>query len=82
MPENSTQITSPWLGLYAGLTLLLTSGTVLWFNKWSTIEEDARKSVQEDMEKNMEANLFSRLSFRKSSSSVETNDLEKGVLYG
>jgi hypothetical protein len=77
MPEDSTQVLSPWLALYGGLTLLLTSGTVFWFKYFST-EEDARKSVQDDMGKDIETTLFWRRSFRSSVSSVETDDIEKG----
>lgn len=79
MPEDSAPKASPWLGLYWGLTVLLTSGTMFWFKKWSTIEEDARRSVKEDMAKDMETNLFSRLTFRSSTSSDGASDLEKGV---
>lgn len=83
MPEDSAPKASPWLALYWGLTVLLTSGTIFWFKKWSTIElEDARRIVKEDMAKDMEAHLFSRLTFRSSSSSDGASDLEKGVAEG
>jgi hypothetical protein len=87
MPENSTQITTPWLALYLGLTLLLTLGTIFWFRKASTVDlEVVKRSLQEDLDKNSEATLFPGLSFARSSSSVGTtsvgtNDLEKGVLH-
>lgn len=78
IPDGSAQKISPWLALYAGLTLLLTSGTVFWFRYWSTIQlEEARKSVQEDLDKDREISLFPRLSWR-SSSSIDTKDPEKG----
>ena len=41
--------------------------------------EDARRSLQEDLDKDTEATLFSRLSFRSSLSSVETKDVELGM---
>ncbi|KAG6358295.1 hypothetical protein INS49_014179 [Diaporthe citri] len=79
IPDGSAQKISPWLALYAGLTFLLTSGTVFWFRYWSTIQlEDARKSVQEDLDKDREISLFPRLSWRTSSSSIDTKDPEKG----
>ncbi|KAH8753542.1 hypothetical protein F5883DRAFT_574562 [Diaporthe sp. PMI_573] len=78
MPEDSGPKTSPWLALYGGLTLLLTSGTIFWFKYWSKPEDNARKSMQKFMEKNMENTLFSRLTFQSSSSSVKTMDIEKG----
>lgn len=81
IPDGSAQKISPWLGLYAGLTFLLTSGTIFWFKYWSTIQlEDARRSVQEDLDKDTEATLFSRLSWRSSSSSIETKDPEMGMM--
>lgn len=79
MPEDSAPRTSPWLALYGGLTVVLTLGVIFGFKKWSTIEEDARRSVKEDMAKDMEAHLFSRFTFRSSSSSDGSSDLEKGV---
>lgn len=73
-------MTSPWLGLYVGLTVLLTVGTIFWFRKWSKMElEDARRSLQEDLDKDTESTLFRKLSFLYSSSSVGKNDLERGV---
>lgn len=81
IPDGSPQKISPWLALYAGLTLLLTSGTVLWFRSWSTIQlEDARKSLQEDLDKNTEATLFSRLSWRSSTSIDTKEDPEMGAM--
>lgn len=73
-------MTSPWLGLYVGLTVLLTLGTITWFRKWSKMElEGARRSLQEDLDKETESNLFRKLSFLSSSSSVGTKDLERGA---
>lgn len=80
IPEDSAPKTSAWLALYVGMTLVLTLGTIFWFRKWSKIQlEDARTSLQEDLDRNAELNLFSRLSFLHSSSSVGTKDLERGV---
>lgn len=81
IPDGSAQKISPWLALYAGLTFLLTSGTIFWFRYWSKVQlEDARKSLQEDLDKNTEANLFSRLSWRTSFSSADTKDPEMGSI--
>lgn len=81
IPDGSAEKISPWLALYAGLTLILTSGTIFWFRYWSTVQlEDARRSLQEDLDKNTEATLFSRLSWRSSSTYVDTKDPERGVM--
>lgn len=82
MPEDSAPGASPWLVLYWGLTVLLTSVTILWIKKWSMAKEDERKSVKEDMSRDMDANLFSRLSFRSSFLSDESSDLGTEVWDG
>ncbi|KAI3394187.1 hypothetical protein diail_3142 [Diaporthe ilicicola] len=81
LPQDSAQITSPWLALYFGLTILLTIVTVFWLRNWSmTDREDAKKSLQEELDKDTDSTLFSRLSFLHSAGSVGTSDIEKGVL--
>lgn len=81
IPDDSAQVISPWLALYGGLTVLLTTVTVLWLKNWSAAEaEEARRSIQEELDKEKDSALFSRLSFLHSSGSVGTKDLEMGVL--
>lgn len=83
IPDGGPQKISPWLALYSGFTLLL-SGTIFWFGKWSTTqmkEEDAIKGLQENLDRNAEAALFSRLSWQSSSSSIDSEeDTEKSAI--
>lgn len=82
IPQDSAQIISPWLGLYGGLTLLLTSGTILWFRNWATTEiEDAKENLQQELDKDSDSTLFgSKRSILRSSLSFRSKDVELGEM--
>lgn len=80
IPDGNAQQTSPWLALYVGLTLLLTSGVFFWFRYWAKPQlKDVMRSLQEELDDEDDTTLFPRLS-SLNSSSVGTNDLEMGVI--
>ncbi|KAJ0116781.1 uncharacterized protein J7T55_009932 [Diaporthe amygdali] len=82
IPQDSAQIISPWLGLYGGLTLLLTSGTILWFRNWATTEiEDAKENLQQELDRDSDSTLFgSKRSILRSSLSFRSKDVELGEM--
>lgn len=81
MPEETGQKASPWLALYVGLTILLTLIIMVLLRYQATMElADARRSLEEDLERDTDATLFSRLTFRNSpKSDVEATGLQDDI---
>ncbi|KAL2283251.1 hypothetical protein FJTKL_10127 [Diaporthe vaccinii] len=81
IPDDSAQVISPWLGLYGGLTVVLTAVTVMLLNKWSNKEmENARETLEKELEQDSDSTLFSRFNFSRSSSSFRSKDVELGIV--
>lgn len=81
IPDGSAQVISPWLGLYGGLTVVLTVVTVMLLNKWSNKEmENAKETLEKELDQDSDSTLFSRFSFPRSSSSFRSKDVELGIV--
>lgn len=79
LPQDSAQVISPWLALYGGLTVLLTTVTVLWLQRRSRKEvATAKVNLQQELDK--DSTLFSRFTFSRSSSSFRSKDVELGLI--
>lgn len=80
LPQDGAEIVSPWLGLYGGFTVVLTTVTVWWLNRRSKREmATAKADLQKELDKDTDSTLFSRFTFSRSSS-LRTKDIELGMV--
>lgn len=81
MPEETGQKASPWLALYVGLTILLTLVIIFSLDRQARKEmKEARRSLEEDLARDTDATLFSRLTFWNSpKSDVEATGLQEDM---
>ena len=75
LPQDSPQTASPWLALYVGLTVLLTTVTMLWFNRRSS-KAMALANLQQELDVDADRSLFLKPNF----SSSPNRDIELGVM--
>ncbi|POS72814.1 hypothetical protein DHEL01_v208796 [Diaporthe helianthi] len=74
LPQDSSQVASPWLALYFGATALVTIVTVVWLERRSSKEmKTAKAQLQQELDKDTDSTLFSRLTFSRSSSMKATS---------